>query len=359
MNKPFIDMRSDTVTRPTPAMREAMAAADVGDDMMGEDPTVNRLEATVAELFGTEAAVLACSGTQSNQMGVRCHCVPGDELLIHESGHIANYEAGAPAVISGVSTRTLPGPFGMLDVETLHGKVRADDQHLVRTRLLCLENTTNIGGGRVYPLERLAELGGWARENGLAVHLDGARLFNACVADGYSPADVAQHVDTVSICFSKGLGCPMGSVLVGSAEHVRHARRTRKLLGGALRQSGFVAAAALYALDNHVDRLADDHANARLFAEKVAAVDGLSVDLASVETNLVFFEVDPALGTAAAVQDTLIDRGLRMYALGPQRLRACTHHDITREDALRAAEIVAETVGSGVTAGTKSGPYEW
>lgn len=360
MAQPFIDMRSDTVTRPTPAMREAMAAAEVGDDMVGEDPTVNRLEAMVAELFGKEAAVLACSGTQSNQMGVRAHCVPGDELLIHESGHIANYEAGAPAVISGVSTRTLPGEYGMLDVETLHGKVRSDDQHLVRTRLLCLENTTNIGGGRVYPLERLEQLGGWAREHGLAVHLDGARLFNACVAGGYSPADVAKHVDTISICFSKGLGCPMGSILVGSAQQIRHARRTRKLLGGALRQSGFVAAAAIHALEHHVERLADDHANAREFAEKVAAIDGVRIDLDSVETNLVFFEIAPELGTAQALQDAMQPRGLRMYALGPQRLRACTHLDITRDDALRAAEIVGEVLAAGETVGSsKSGPYEW
>ena len=215
------DLRSDTVTKPSRAMREAMADAEVGDDMSGEDPTVNRLEALCAARFGKEAAVFACSGTQSNQMAVRAHCRPGDELLCHESGHIVNFEAGTPAALSGVSSRTIPGEGGMVDVPQLHGKVRSGDQHLACTRLVCLENTTNVGGGRAYPLEQIARVGAWAHELGLKVHVDGARLFNAVVARGYSPKDVGKHVDTISICFSKGLGCPMGSILVGSAEEIR------------------------------------------------------------------------------------------------------------------------------------------
>lgn len=356
---PMIDLFSDTKTKPTAGMRQAMMDAEVGDDMAGEDPTVNRLEATIAEMFGKEAAVYACSGTQSNQMGLRAHCLPGDELLIHESGHIANYEAGGPAVLSGISVRTLPGEWGMLDLPELKGRIRADDQHLCRTRLVCVENTTNSGGGRAYPLEQLQRVSGWARENGLKLHLDGARLFNAIVAAGYSPADVGNCVDTISICFSKGLGCPMGSVLLGSAEEVAVARRARKLFGGAMRQAGIVAATALYALEHHVDRLADDHANARLFAERIAEIDGISIDLDAVETNLVFFHVDPRLGDASQLSAALKARGVKIGAMGAQRLRACTHLDVSRDDVLRAAEALSECVTTDLQTAEPcpTGPY--
>ncbi len=248
--------------------------AELGDDVMGEDPTVNRLEARMAELFGMEAAVFACSGTQSNQMAVWSHCTAGDEMLIEQTSHVGNYEAGAPAVLSGVSVRALPGDFGRLDLEHLAGALREPDEHFSPTRLLSLENSTNIGGGRTYPLDQLERVGAWAHEHGLQVHLDGARLFNACIVRGYTPTDVGRCVDSISICFSKGLGCPMGSVLVGSTETMRRARRARKLFGGALRQSGIVAGAALYAVDHHIERLAADHALARLFAEKISAVSG-------------------------------------------------------------------------------------
>ena len=237
----MIDLYSDTLTRPTPAMRQAIFEAEVGDDMTGNDPTVNRLEARVAELFGKEAAVFACSGTQSNQMGIRVHCAPGDELLINEPGHIANFEAGAPAALSGVSVRTLHGPSGFLDLANLEGKIRSDDQHLCRTRLVCLENTTNVGGGRAYPLEQIDRVCEWAHSHGLKTHLDGARLFNACIARGYSAARLCEGLDTVSLCFSKGLGCPMGSILIGSQDDIRRARRVRKLFGGALRQAGMLS----------------------------------------------------------------------------------------------------------------------
>ena len=239
----FIDLRSDTVTRPTPAMRQAMASAEVGDDMMGEDPTVNRLEKIIAEMFDREAAIFACSGTQSNQMGVRVHCIPGDELLINETGHIALFEGGAPAALSGVTVRTIVAEGGFLDVSHLEGKVRSNDQHYPRTRLLCLENTTNIGGGRVYPLEQLQRVSDWATGHGLKRHLDGARVFNAITAGGYSAADLGKCFDTISICFSKGLGCPMGSMLIGEKDDIARARRIRKLFGGSLRQAGIVAAA--------------------------------------------------------------------------------------------------------------------
>jgi threonine aldolase len=340
----FIDFRSDTVTKPTPGMREAMASAEVGDDMIGEDPTVNRLEARMAEMFGKEAAVFACSGTQSNQMGVWAHCRAGDEMLAERTAHIANYEAGAPAVLSGVSVRTIAGDCGRLDVEHLESAVRRLDQHFSPTRLVALENSTNIGGGRTYPLEQLRRVGRWARERGWRMHMDGARLFNACIACGYSPSDVGACVDTVSICFSKGLGCPMGSVLVGSAEQIARARQARKMFGGALRQAGIVAAAALYALDHHVARLAEDHALARLLAEELATIEGLVVDPASVETNLVFFELESACGPAGALAAALRERGIRLYDIGPQRLRACTHLDLQRNDILTATRVMREVL---------------
>lgn len=355
----LINFYSDTVTKPTAAMRDAIARADVGDDMSGEDPTVNRLEALVAKTLGKEAAVFACSGTQSNQMGVKTHCLPGDELLIEATGHIACFEGGGPAVLSGVMCRQIPGQLGMLDVADLEGKVKADNQHLCITRLLCLENTTNVGGGRAWPLDQLARVCGWAHGNGLKTHLDGARFFNACVAKGYSAAEMAQHFDTISICFSKGLGCPMGSILVGSHEDIRKARRIRKLFGGALRQAGIVAAAAVFAMENNVERLAVDHDNAKTLAREIAKIDGLSIDLDAVETNLVFFSVDPKLGNAGQLSAALLERGVKIGASGPQRLRACTHLDVSHDSVLQAADILKQTVRAGFSQfkGSTTGPY--
>ena len=343
-----IELRSDTFTKPTPGMRQAIAEAEVGDDMVGEDPTVNRLEARMAELLGKEAAVFACSGTQSNQMGVWSHCERSDELLIEETGHIANYEGGAPAVLSGVMCRRLKGDFGRLDVEQLEGNIRRGNVHFATTRLVCLENSTNIGGGRTYPLEQIERVCAWAHDNGLRTHLDGARLFNACVARGYSAADVARHFDTVSICFSKGLGCPVGSILVGSAELMERARKARKVFGGALRQGGIVAAAALYALDHHIERLAEDHAHARRFAELIADVPSVQIDVNAVETNLVFFEIDPEWGAAAALSAELKSRGVHINPTGPQRMRACTHLDVSRDNVEQAAAVIREIM-TGVT----------
>jgi len=355
----LINLYSDTVTKPTPGMREAIARAEVGDDMSGEDPTVNRLEALMAEKLGKEAAVFACSGTQSNQMGVKVHCVPGDELLIESSGHIACFEGGGPAVLSGTMCRQIPGTNGMLDIADLNGKIKADNQHLCITRLLCLENTTNVGGGRAWPLDQLARVCGWAHENGLKTHLDGARFFNACVAKGYSAADAGKHFDTVSICFSKGLGCPMGSILVGSKDDIRKARRARKLFGGALRQAGIVAAAAVYAMEHNVERLSVDHDNAKLLASEIAQIEGLSINVADVETNLVFFEVDPKLGNAGQLSAALLDRGVKIGPSGPQRLRACTHLDVTRDDMLKTADMLRQTIKAGFSQykGSTTGPY--
>ncbi|MCA9048501.1 MAG: DegT/DnrJ/EryC1/StrS family aminotransferase, partial [Planctomycetaceae bacterium] len=330
-----------------------------GDDVWGEDPTVNRLEAVVAEMLGKEAAVFACSGTQSNQMAVRVNCQPGDELLIHSTGHIGVFEAGGPAVLSGVTVRQLEGPRGMLSVDILGDKPRVDDQHYCRTRLICLENTTNIAGGFVYPLLQMREIAEWARGNGLRMHLDGARLFNAVVAGGYTAREAAACFDTVSICFSKGLGCPMGSMLVGSAADMKAARRVRKMLGGALRQSGIVAAAALYALEHHVDRLHEDHNNARLLATELQAVRGIHASAQDTQSNLVFFEIDPASGTAVQLASALKDRGVLMGPMGGQRMRAVTHLDVTTDNIRTAVRAVQECFRSGFSERNMvgTGPY--
>lgn len=348
MSDSVVNMFSDTVTKPTAAMLQAMVSAEVGDDMNGEDPTVNRLEAMMAELLDKEAAVFACSGTQSNQMGVRSHCVPGDELLIEEHGHIAKFEGGAPAAISGIMPRTIRGTHGMLDVSDLEGRVYVDNQHLAVTRLLCLENTTNGGGGRAWPVDQLQRVCDWAHEAGLKTHLDGARLFNAVTTSGVNVREICAGFDTISICFSKGLGCPMGSILVGSAEAIKKARRIRKLMGGALRQAGIIAAAAIHAMENHVEGLARDHANARTFAETIAKIDGISIDLSGVESNLVFFDVDAEIGDACQLSAALRERGVRIGAMGSQTLRACTHLDVDEVGVLTAANAVRDCIAAGI-----------
>ena len=342
------DFRSDTVTRPTPGMRRVMAEAEVGDDVWGEDPTVNRLEAEVAEMFGHEAAVFACSGTQSNQMGLRVHCVPGDELLIHETGHICNFEGGAPAALSGISIRTVPGLGGMPDVSDLEARVRPDDQHFPRTRLVCLENTTNLGGGRVFSLAHLQRVSQWCVERGLRRHLDGARVFNALAAGGYSPRQLGACFDTISICFSKGLGCPLGSILIGSSADMRQARRVRKMFGGGLRQSGIIAAAALYALEHHVERLQEDHANAKRLAEGLGKLPGLQIDEQTVETNLVFFELHREVGTAVQLAAALRERGILAGPMGGQRMRMVTHLDVTADDVEAALGAFKDCLTVGI-----------
>jgi threonine aldolase len=340
----LIDLRSDTLTRPTPGMRAAMQAADVGDDVFREDPTVNRLEARVAALLGKEAALFVPSGTMSNQIGIRAHTQPGDELLCDVNCHIYNFEAGGPAVLSGVTTRTLEGDHGVLDVTQLEGKVRPANDHCVRTRLVCLENTHNRGGGRIYPLEKIQAIRAWTKQNDLILHLDGARLWNAAVATGIPPATWAAEFDTVSVCFSKGLGAPVGSALTGPRDFIARARRVRKLFGGGMRQAGVLAAAALYALDHHIDRLAEDHANARVLAEAIADTPGLRLDPPEVETNLVFCEVDRALGTSRDVAALLEQQGVRVQAAAPQMIRACAHLDVSAGQAERAAETIRRVV---------------
>jgi threonine aldolase len=276
----------------------------------------------------------------SNQICVRLHTRPGDELLCDAGCHIYNYEAGGPAVLSGVTCRVIEGDYGILDVTQLEDKIRPINEHLVRTRLVCLENTHNKGGGKVYPLEKIQAIASWARKNGLALHLDGARLWNAIAATGIPAREWASYFDSVSVCFSKGLGAPVGSALVGPRDFVRQARHVRKLFGGGMRQAGVLAAAALYALEHHQDRLTEDHANAQVIARAIAETPGLRLDPPDVETNLIWFHVDRRLGTAAEVTRRLAERGVLVHPLGPQTLRACTHLDVSAAQAARAAEII-------------------
>jgi len=317
-----------------------MCEASVGDDVLSEDPSINQLQDRIAAMLGKEAAVFVPSGTMSNQIGVRVHCQPGDEIILEESAHIYAYEQAGVAQLSGCATRTIKGDHGLFSLEQVQDLVRPDNCHYARTRLLCLENTSNRGGGRVWPIQRVAELCEWAHARGLATHLDGARLFNAVVASGIAADEWAKHFDTVSVCFSKGLGAPVGSALCGSRAMIDKAVRVRKVFGGGMRQGGIIAAGALHALEHHVDRLADDHKNARVLADAIRDVPGIRLDPPEVETNIVFWNVDPKLGTAAEFSDRLKAQGVLIGALGKQLIRAVTHLDVTRRQCEQAGQII-------------------
>ncbi|MBM3980572.1 MAG: low-specificity L-threonine aldolase [Planctomycetes bacterium] len=336
----MIDLRSDTVTKPTAGMLAAMSAAAVGDDVFGEDPTVNELERHTAALFGKEAGLFVPTGTMANQIAVRVHCRPQDEILLETNSHICLWEAGGPAALSGVTCRTIDGTNGLLTVADLDGKVRPDDMHSVRTRLVALENTHNRGGGTCYALDTVQAVATWARAHGLATHLDGARVWNAIVKTGASAAEWGAAFDTVAVCFSKGLGTPVGSMLLGPRDLIAHGRRVRKLFGGAMRQVGYLAAACRYALDHHIDRLADDHDNAQLVADAVRDVPGFALSPPQVETNLVWWEVDARHGTAKQVAERLKAEGVLVAPLGARTIRAVTHLDVSRDQCAKAAEAI-------------------
>ncbi len=335
-----IDLRSDTVTRPTPAMREAMAGALVGDDVFGEDPTVLRLEGTVAALLGKEAALFVTSGTMGNQLAIACHTRPGDEVIVGEGAHPVFYECAAASVLSGVQF-AIAGRGGLFTADEMEAEIKPAAYWSPRTSLVCVENTHNRAGGRVFPQADAVAIGARAKEKGLAVHLDGARLWNASAATGLSPAELARPFDTASVCFSKGLGAPVGSALVGTRELVERARRFRKMWGGGMRQAGILAAAALHAVEHHRARLAEDHAHARAFAERLARVEGASVDLAGVETNIVNVDVDVSGDLVAAAAK---ERGLLINASGPKRLRAVLHLDVAGDAIAHAADRLAEAI---------------
>ena len=337
----MIDLRSDTVTEPCEAMRAAMASAPVGDDVIDVDPTVANLQEKIADLLGHEAAMFMPSGSMTNQVAVRLHCRPGDEFICESGCHIYNYEQGAFAQLSQTIARTVDGENNIMQVDQLKKLIRPSNEHAVITRLVCLENTHNRGGGSILPYEGVVEICDWAHENGLKTHLDGARLFNAVVASGISAAEWSKHFDTVSICFSKGLGAPVGSALVGSKDYIPQMRRHRKLFGGGMRQSGIIAAGALYALENNIDRLADDHASARTIASTVESTPGLSLP-SKVDTNIVIFRVDPELCTAAEFCDKAKANGVWMFPFSHETVRAVTHLHITEADAKKAGDIIAD-----------------
>jgi threonine aldolase len=336
----MIDLRSDTVTLPTPAMRQAIAEAQLGDDVFGEDPTVNELERATAEVLGKEAAMFVPSGTMANQLAVRLHTQPGDEILLEMGSHVYGKEAGAAAALSGVSCRAIAGRRGIFSAEELPAAIQSADVHHADARLVWVENTHNVGGGSVWPIETLAAVAAAAHSRGLRVHMDGARLWNAAVASGVAEREYARHCDSVSVCFSKGLGAPVGSALAGPADFIARGRRFRKQFGGGMRQAGLLAAGALHALRHHRQRLADDHRNARMLAAGVASIPGVELDSGPVETNILRFRI--AGGDAPAIAAALLDRGVAMLAAGPDVIRAVTHLMIDEQaiattlDALRA-----------------------
>ncbi|MEY4181130.1 MAG: L-allo-threonine aldolase, partial [Planctomycetota bacterium] len=316
--------------------------AEVGDDVIERDPTCERLQELTAELLGMEDAVFMPSGTMTNQIGLRIHCRPGDEFLCEAGCHIYNYEQGAFAQLSGLVARTIEGQYGVLRPEQVRGLIRPENDHLVRTRLVVLENTHNRGSGRIQPYAYVEEICSWAHSHGLRTHLDGARLFNAAAATGIPLASWAQHFDTVSVCFSKGLGAPVGSALAGTRAAIQEARRHRKLFGGGMRQAGVLAAGALYALRHNRDRLAEDHANARILADAVRGSEGLQLQPDEVDTNIVIFRVDPRLGSAAEFVQRMAERGVAALAISPTQIRLVTHLDVSAGDCRRAAEVIQQ-----------------
>ena len=338
-----VDLRSDTVTRPTDAMRRAMAEAEVGDDVFGDDPTVHRLEARVAELLGKEAALFVPSGTMANQIALSLHGGPGTEVLVHEGAHVFNYEAGAPAALWGITVRPLPGAFGRIDPAHITAALHPVNEHFAPVTAVAFENTHNRAGGAVWPQEILDEAMGVAHGHGLAVHLDGARLWNAAASTGLEPSRIARDADTVSVCFSKGLGAPVGSCLAGRAAHVERARFVRKRLGGGMRQVGILAAAALHAVEHHRERLADDHARALRLAGALGDLPG--VEVLPVQSNIVIADVAGAGRTSESVAEGLEAEGVRVVAFGPTRFRMVTHLDVDDAAIDRACAALTAVLG--------------
>jgi len=340
-----IDLRSDTVTLPSPPMREAIYRAELGDDVFGEDPTVNRLERLAAERVGKEAGLLVPTGTMGNLASILTHCGRGAEVILGNQCHTFIYEAGGISALGGIHPRPIPNqPDGTLPLKEIEAAIRPDNVHFPRTRLICLENTHNRCSGVALTVEYTDAVGQLARRHGLAVHLDGARIFNAALALKVDVRQLTRSVDSVSFCLSKGLAAPVGSVICGSKDFIAEARRTRKVLGGGMRQAGILAAAGIVALDTMVDRLCEDHENATQLARGVARIDGLSIDLARVQTNIVYFDVTREDLTAEELVRGLGGRGVRVLSVGPTRLRAVTHYGITADDIERALAALADVM---------------
>jgi threonine aldolase len=336
-----VDLRSDTLTLPTPAMREAMARAELGDDVYGEDPTVRRLEELAAQRTGKEAALLVSSGTQGNLVSLLAQARPGQEIVLDADSHVFNYEVGGPAMLGGLQTRGVATERGFLTPTQVQAAIRPPNIHLAVTGLVCLENTHNRHGGTCCTPEEIAAVAEVAHASGVRVHLDGARIFNAAVALGRPVADFARPVDSITFCLSKGLGAPVGSLVCGTGDFIRDARRVRKMVGGGMRQAGVLAAAGIIALESMVDRLAEDHANARRLAEGLGRIPGLSVDLAKVQTNIVIFQVGRVGGVGELAAGCLA-RKVKIHQIGPQAVRCVTHKDVDAEDVDRALDAFRE-----------------
>ncbi len=343
--KEFIDLRSDTVTRPTPAMRKAMADAEVGDDVFGEDPTVNILQEKVATLLGKEASLFVPSGTMANQLSIKSHTQPGDEVILESSSHPYNFEGGAGAALSGIQFHCLKGARGVLDASQIEEAIRPSDHHFPVTRLVCLENTHNRGGGSIFPVEKMAEIYRLAKSKGLLVHLDGARLWNASVATGIRPHEYAQWADSVSVCLSKGLGAPIGSLVAGPKPFIDRVHRFRKMFGGGMRQVGIIAAAGIYALDHNFERLKEDHQNAKCLAVGLKELKGVSVDPRQVETNIVIFDVACTGMTGVQVAEAMKKKGVLIHAIGKAQIRLVTHLDVAVQDIEKALKVFERLLG--------------
>jgi threonine aldolase len=340
-----VELRSDTMTRPTPAMRKAMAEAEVGDDVFGEDPTVNRLEKLAAERLNKEAALFVPSGTMANLVSQMAHCGRGDEMILGSLAHSFYYEQGGSAAVAAIHPRTVPNQLdGKLPLDELEAAIRGDNIHFPRTRLIALENTHNLCGGAPLEPAYLRSVGDIARRHGIKLHIDGARLFNAAAALGVPAQQLAVEADSVSFCLSKGLAAPVGSVVCGSREFIQTARRARKILGGGMRQAGVLAAAGIVALDDRVDRLAEDHANAHRLAMGLAGVSGLELDPEQYKTNIVYFNVVKPGLSAAELVSALQKEGVRMLASGPRKIRAVTHYEVTSRDIDYALEAMARVI---------------
>ncbi|HAP35859.1 MAG TPA: low-specificity L-threonine aldolase [Bacteroidetes bacterium] len=338
MSNQFIDLRSDTVTRPSKGMRDAMANAEVGDDVFGEDPTVNKLQETVSTLLGKESALFVPSGCMSNQLALKAHTEMGDEVIMEQDAHMFNYETAAPSIMSAVQVKTIPGVRGVFRAEELPQHIRPAIYYMPRTRVICIENTHNRAGGAIFPIEEIKKISAFCKERGILFHLDGARLWNASVATGIPMNEWAQYFDSVSVCFSKGLGAPVGSAICGSREFVTRAHKWRKVFGGGMRQSGIIAAGALYAVQNNVERLKEDHEKAKYFSQELSKIKSFEIDLESVQTNIVLVDVQKTGKTPQEIILLLKEQGVLISVGTFTKFRALMHLDVTMEQVKFSAE---------------------
>jgi len=342
MNNQLIDLYSDTHTRPTKKMRQFMAQAEVGDEQQQKDPTVNKLVQMVSELLGKENAIYLPSGTMCNQIAVRVHCQPGDDIIMDETAHNRHFETGGSAALSGASIYTIPGERGIYTVDQFKDAIRPENNHLPHSRVVLIEQTSNLGGGSIWPLETINEICDLAKYRDLACHMDGARLLNASVVSGISAKKYAENMDSVWIDFSKGLGAPVGAALAGSNKFIKQAWRWKHQFGGAMRQAGIIAAGAIYALEHQVDRLTEDHKNAQILAQGLAEIDGIQVE--PVDTNIIFFDVTDLGITAIDFGKLTLEKGVYVSSLGKTRVRAVTHLDVSQSQILQAIEIIKNVV---------------